>query len=127
MNLYFRKCIIVFTIFQFFLVSGLLPAAKAAMIPTQTLIESTTTDQTRSELQTMISRDDVRTELVRLGVDPIEAENRLASLTAEELQLLQGHMQDLPAGGSALAVIGIVFLVLLILEIVGVTNVFNKI
>jgi hypothetical protein len=36
-------------------------------------------------------------------------------------------MQDLPAGGSALAVIGVVFLVLLILELVGVTNIFTKI
>ncbi len=122
-----NKCIIFFTILQFFLVSGLLPAAKAAIIPTQTMIESSGIDQTRNQIQSMIARDDVRAELVRLGVDPVDAENRLAALTASELQQLQSHMQDMPAGGSALAVIGVVFLVLLILEVVGVTNVFNKI
>lgn len=127
MKLHTRKCIIFFTILQFFIVSGLVPAARAAMIPTQKLIESSSTDHTRSQLQSMIARDDVRAELVRLGVDPVAAENRLATLTAEELQQLQGHMQDMPAGGSVLAVIGIVFLVLLILEMVGVTNVFSKI
>lgn len=127
MKLHTRKCIIFFTVLQFFLVSGLLPASRAALIPTQTLIESASTDTTRSQLKAMIARDDVRAELVRLGVDPTAAENRLATLTAEELQQLQGHMQDLPAGGDALAIIGIVFLVLLILEIVGVTNVFTKI
>jgi hypothetical protein len=127
MTLHTRKCIILFTVLQFFLVSGLLPASRAALIPTQALIESSSADSTRSQLRVMIARDDVRAELVRLGVDPAAAENRLATLTAEELQQLQGHMQDLPAGGSVLAVIGIVFLVLLILELVGVTNVFTKI
>ncbi|GAB6192621.1 PA2779 family protein [Desulfocastanea catecholica] len=127
MTLHIRKCIILFTVLQFFLVSGLVPASRAALISTQALIESSSADATRSQLRVMIARDDVRAELVRLGVDPAAAENRLATLTAEELQQLQGHMQDLPAGGSALAVIGIVFLVLLILELVGVTNIFTKI
>lgn len=127
MTLHTRKCIILFTVLQFFFVSGLLPASRAALIPTQALIESSSADSTRSQLRVMIARDDVRAELVRLGVDPAAAENRLATLTAEELQQLQGHMQDLPAGGSVLAVIGIVFLVLLILELVGVTNIFTKI
>jgi hypothetical protein len=127
MTLNIRKYIIFFIVLQFFLVSGLLPASRAALIPTQALIESSSADSTRSQLRVMIARDDVRAELVRLGVDPAAAENRLATLTAEELQQLQGHMQDLPAGGSALAVIGVVFLVLLILELVGVTNIFTKI
>lgn len=127
MTLSTRKHIIFFTVLQFFLVSGLLPASRAALIPTQALIESSSADSTRSQLRVMIARDDVRAELVRLGVDPAAAENRLATLTADELQQLQGHIQDLPAGGSALAVIGIVFLVLLILELVGVTNIFTKI
>lgn len=119
--------IIVLTLLQFFLVTGLLPAAKAAIIPTQAVIESTDVDQTRNHLQSIVARDDVRAELIRLGVNPEDAENRLASLTAEELRQLQNHMQDMPAGGSALALIGAVFLVLLVLEVVGVTNIFNKI
>jgi len=36
-------------------------------------------------------------------------------------------MAGLPAGADALAVIGIVFLVLLILELVGVIDIFKKI
>jgi hypothetical protein len=35
-------------------------------------------------------------------------------------------MEQMPAGGDALAIIGIVFLVLLILEAVGVTDIFKK-
>lgn len=127
MKPHMQKCIIFFTILQFILVSGILPAARAALVPTQTLIESATMDHTRNQLQTMLAREDVRVELIRLGVDPEVVQKRLAALTAEELQQLQSRMHDLPAGGDALAVVGIVFLVLLILELVGVTNVFTKI
>jgi uncharacterized membrane protein (Fun14 family) len=35
-------------------------------------------------------------------------------------------MADMPAGGDALAIIGIVFLVLMILEAVGVIDIFKK-
>ncbi len=126
MKLHTQKCIIFFTIFQFFLVSGLLPAARAALLPTQTFIESSQPDTTRSQMQTMLDREDVQMELQRLGVNPEMAKERLAALTPAELQQLQRHMNDMPAGAGALEVIGIVFLVLLILELVGVTNVFSK-
>jgi hypothetical protein len=127
MNMHIKNFLVVLTAVQFLLISGLLPAAHAALIPTKTLIETSATDSTRGQLQAMLARDDVRTELVRLGVDPTVAENRLAALTAEELQQLQGRLNELPAGGNVFAVVGIVFVVLLILEIVGVTNVFSKI
>lgn len=127
MQPHIKKTLIFVIVMQFILVTGLLPAAKAALVPTRTLIESTAADHTRGQLKAMIARDDVRAELIRLGVDPAAAENRLASLSDEELRQLQGRMQELPAGGSVLAVIGVVFVVLLILELVGVTNVFSKI
>jgi hypothetical protein len=114
-------------IFQIFLITGLVPGARAAMVSTQTLIESSRTDDTRSRIQAMLSREDVRTELVHMGVAPGEAEKRLAALTPAELLQLQRHMDELPAGAGVLEVIGIVFLVMLILELVGVTNIFSKI
>lgn len=123
----FRKCTTFLVLFQFLLISALLPVSKAEMISTQSFIESSTADQTRNELQSLLAREDVRQELIILGVDPADAEKRLARLSAEELQQLQGKMEELPAGGSVLALVGAVFVVLLILEIVGVTNVFSKI
>jgi len=50
----------------------------------------------------------------------------VAALTDSELRTLAGQMAEMPAGADALAVIGIVFLVLLILEAVGVIDVFKK-
>jgi hypothetical protein len=127
MKQHIRNFLVFFMIFQVFLITGLVPGARAAIVSTQTLIESSRTDNTRSRIQAMLSREDVRTELVRMGVDQGEAEKRLAALTPAELVQLQRHMDELPAGAGALEVIGIVFLVLLILELVGVTNIFNKI
>ncbi|MFV0438814.1 MAG: PA2779 family protein [Desulfopila sp.] len=121
------RCFTAVLLLQFFLISALIPAARADIVSTETLLESTSADQTRQTLQSAIAREDVRAELVRLGVDPADAEKRLAELSAEELRQLQHKMDQLPAGGNVLAIIGVVFLVLLILELVGVTNVFTKI
>jgi hypothetical protein len=48
-------------------------------------------------------------------------------LSDSELQELEARMDELPAGAdSALTVLGIVLLVLLVLELVGVTDVFKS-
>ena len=73
-----------------------------------------------------LARADVRTQLERMGVDPAAIEGRLAAMTDRELALLADQIEQAPAGGDALAVIGVVFLVLLILEVVGVIDIFKK-
>jgi Family of unknown function (DUF6627) len=66
--------------------------------------------------------------LTRLGVDPKEAASRVASLSNEEIQQIAGRLDELPAGeggiGFVVAAILIIFLVLLITDLVGVTDVF---
>jgi hypothetical protein len=58
-------------------------------------------------------------------VDAIDA--RLATLTDRELATLATSMQEAPAGGDGLiAVVGLVFVVLLILELVGVIDIFKR-
>jgi hypothetical protein len=64
--------------------------------------------------------------LQEYGVAADLAWQRAARLSHGELQLLQEELNELPAGQSALAVVGALFLVLLILEILGVTNVFTQ-
>ena len=79
------------------------------------------------QVQQWMARDDVRQQLQAMGVDLQRATERVNALTDQELQQLALNMDAQPAGGDAIAVIGIVFLVLLILELVGVTNIFTKI
>jgi hypothetical protein len=79
-----------------------------------------------STISASLARSEVREQMVALGVEPAQVDRRIAALTDAELRTLAGQMADMPAGGDALAIIGIVFLVLLILEAVGVIDIFKK-
>jgi len=68
----------------------------------------------------------VRSQMMSMGVAPADVDARVARLTDPELHSLAAHMNQMPAGGDILAVIGLVFLVLLILELVGVIDIFKK-
>lgn len=106
---------------------GLPSLGYAGLIGTQTLVEAEQRQQDAADVEAFLSSEQVREQMANLGVNPDEISGRLAALTGEELRLLQEQIGSLPAGGDALAVIGIVFVVLLILELVGVTNIFTKI
>ncbi|MBT8430274.1 MAG: PA2779 family protein [Gammaproteobacteria bacterium] len=106
---------------------GVPAASLAAPIGTDTLVQLEQRGELLSRIQTQLARDDVRAQFLQRGVSPTEVDARVAALSTEELQMLSMQLDELPAGGSLLAVIGVVFVVLLILELVGVTNVFTKV
>ena len=105
---------------------GVPAVGLAAPIGTDTLVELDRRGELLSSIQAELARDDVRAEFLARGVSPAEVDARVAALSTEELRQLQSELDELPAGGL-LAVIGVVFVVLLILELVGVTNVFTKV
>lgn len=122
-----RTSIVFFLLTVFFVTSALVPTVEAKMIDTETYLSVQQHQAVKMQISEFINRDDVRARLVEFGVDPIEAQQRIAHLSSEEVRLLQDRIADLPAGAGALEVLGIVFLVLLVLELLGVTNVFNRI
>jgi hypothetical protein len=101
--------------------------SSAAMIGTESLASQSLRADTEARVQTLLSREDVQQQLVAWGVDVEKAKARAASMSDEELQQVAGTLDQQPAGGDLLVVIGLVFVVLLILELVGVTNVFTKV
>jgi len=100
--------------------------AHAELVTTLQAVEASTRAQDLATVNSALARDEVRAQFEVLGVEPAQVESRLAALTDSELRTLAGQVNELPAGADALAVIGIVFLVLLILEAVGVIDVFKK-
>jgi hypothetical protein len=100
--------------------------AEAGLIGTLQAVEAGTRSTDLAAVNAALARDQVREQLVALGVDPAQVESRVAALTDGELRALADKVADAPAGGDALAVIGIVFIVLLILEAVGVIDIFKK-
>jgi diacylglycerol kinase len=100
--------------------------AQAELVTTLQAVEASSRAQDMAAVNAALAREEVRAQFEALGVEPAQIEARVAALTDAELRTLAGQMADMPAGADALAVIGIVFLVLLILEAVGVIDVFKK-
>jgi len=80
-----------------------------------------------SQVETKLAQDNVRAAFEQLGVSEDEVNARIGALTDAELAQVNAQLDQLPAGGSLLAVIGIVFVVLIILELVGAINIFSKV
>jgi hypothetical protein len=100
--------------------------AQAGVIGTLQAVESQHRAADLAIVNSALAREQVRAELGAMGVDAAAVEARLGAMTDAELRSLAGEIENLPAGGDALAVIGIVFLVLLILEAVGVLDIFKS-
>ncbi len=105
-----------------------LPApVRAEMIGTEQMMSAQSRADDLSTVSAFMSRTAVTTELEKMGVDPAQASNRVAALSDAELSQLAQHVREQPAGGDGvLAVIGIVFIVLIILELIGVTHIFSR-
>ncbi len=98
----------------------------AAPISTRTLLQLEERQTRIEHIDRALSRAQVREALIGLGVAPGEVKARVAALSDEELAMLEKHLDKLPAGGQGILVIaGIAFIVLIILDLVGVTNVFT--
>jgi len=100
--------------------------AQAGIVGTLQAVQASTRAADLATVDAALARAEVRAQFAALGVAPDQVEARVAALTDADLRTLAGQMAELPAGGDALAVIGIVFLVLLILEAVGVIDIFKK-
>jgi hypothetical protein len=97
------------------------------MISTSQFVENEARVESLSRIEVLLARDDVGKQMVALGVQPQQVMERLDAMTTAELLELEARFDEQVAGGSALGVIGAVFLVLLILELVGVTDIFKSI
>ncbi len=123
----FRQTVVAITAACFLALGLQTTTASAGVIGTQDYLSAEARAGHLADINAAISRADVLAQLVSLGVDPANAVTRAAALSDAELAQVAQEMNNLPAGGDGfLAVIGIVFLVLMILELTGVTDIFKK-
>ncbi len=106
----------------------LLPVvAQAAPVSTSSLLSSETSvniDAERDKLISLIEREDVADQLSALGVDPVDAKQRVADMSPAEVAQLNQKIDDLPAGSGVLGVIVLIFIVFIITDAIGATDVF---
>lgn len=124
----FLKPVGLFLAVFMFLISGPCQSAMAAMIGTESVVNTDRAQDAREYLNSLLAREDVKSALVSQGIDPAEAEYRLNSLTDEEATRLADQLQALPAGGNffttLLIVLFVVFVILLATDIAGYTDIF---
>ena len=112
-------------LFMAMLCLGMVSPSYAAMIGTPDIIAADKTQQQKAYIKELLARDEVRTQLIGMGVDPLHAQQRVDALTEEEVNTLVTQLDEIPAGGSALGVLAFVLIVLLITDILGLTDVYN--
>ncbi len=105
-----------------------LSRGEAAMVGTEVLLRSTQHSERAARIKEFLNRQEVQAALISHGVNPEEARARVSALSDGELARVAGIVDTLPAGGDAVgAIVGgalLVFFVLLITDILGLTHVF---
>jgi hypothetical protein len=107
------------------LISGLAqaaPVSTSSLIAPQSVVAS---DADREKLMTLIQRDDIAEQLSAFGVDPIDAQMRVADMSAAEVADLNQQIDSLPAGAGVLGAVVLIFIVFIITDMLGATNIFN--
>lgn len=111
-----------------FLLSGPQQAAMAALVGTDAVLDAGRVQNAREVVRSLMAREDVQAALVRQGIDPAEAAARAEALSDAEVVRLADAAETLPAGGSTVGIIVgallLVFIILLITDILGYTNIF---
>lgn len=105
--------------------AGLVQTASAGVVGTRAVMMQVERAETMARVQAALDRDAVQAQLMAHGVDAGAAAARVAALTDAELRYLDARLAELPAGAGVVEIVGVVFVVLLILELVGVTDIFK--
>ncbi|MDB5968908.1 MAG: hypothetical protein JWQ90_1358 [Hydrocarboniphaga sp.] len=109
-------------------VSSWVPA-NAAMVSTEQLVNADAghvREARVAQIQGFLARADVKQQLVAWGVAPDVADARVAKLSDSELEQLAMNIDQQPAGAGLIWVVGLVFIILIVLELVGVTHIFSR-
>ena len=124
-----RKSIAVLVIIALSTFSIISAPAHAVMVNTAEILKWNQHNFACERINMFLDRSEVQKHLVAWGISPDEAKARIDCLSDREIERISAQIDQLPAGGGALGtVVGaalIIFIVLLITDILGFTNVFT--
>jgi uncharacterized small protein (DUF1192 family) len=98
--------------------------AQAAMISTDSMINAGEGNYSQQQLQTALASEELKTQLEDLGVDTSQLSDRIASLTAAEIQQLNAELEQQPAGGIV-GVLLTIFIVFIVTDMLCATDIFS--
>ena len=106
---------------------GVQTQANAGMVETSQFAAEVSMQEQRTALVDLMTREDVAAELNAMGVDLGTAKDRVASLSDADIRQLHNKLDQLPAGSGAAGTVLVVLLILILLDIAGVTDIFPKV
>ena len=118
----FKRSLSLFLAIALFSVS--LSNAHASMVSNNQIINSINHTSDKANLLQTIKRTDVQEQLASLGVNPADIESRINQMTHEEIAQLNQQMTELPAGGGVLGTLTLIFIVFVITDVIGATDIF---
>lgn len=101
--------------------------AQASMIGTSDVINQQQTSVDRDALKSMLSDQAVQEKIASMGVSADQVEQRINSLTADELAYFNAQLDDAPAGagGGILGVIVLFLVIFIITDMLCATNIYK--
>jgi hypothetical protein len=117
MNKYKVNLVSIITALVFFV--GMPQAANAGMVGTHNLLP-----QGLTQLDQQQARQSMKNQLVDLGVEPEMAKARIDSLSDQQVAEISSQLSDLPAGADAGGILLTIFIVFVITDVIGATDIF---
>lgn len=103
---------------------GFNQTVQAAMIGTEQVQAANAAQRNHAKIEAALNRPEILAQLEQMGVSKADAQARVAALTDDEAATLAGQIDTLPAGGDVVEALLVVFIVLLVTDILGLTKVF---
>lgn len=98
---------------------------QAAMIDTEAMVATEVATQQRAELQSLLQRNEVQSQLTDMGVSVAAVEQRVAAMTDAEVAQLTTELDEMPAGSGLLGAAVLIFVVFVITDAIGATDIFT--
>lgn len=97
---------------------------QAGMIGTDQVLAAEQGRINRDNLASLLEREDLQRQLSALGVDVKDARERVAGLTDAEVARINQRVAELPAGGDVLGAVLLIFIIFVITDAIGATDIF---
>lgn len=107
--------------------SVLSSVAQASIVSTRDLVQHEQLKYDRNQLHALLQRDQAVESMQSMGVDPEMVQQRIDHMTADELQAFNAQVDQMQAGGGILGVVVLVFVILIVLDLLGTTDIFPAI
>lgn len=101
------------------------PASPSTdLVSTQSVLSNDSAQADRERIHQLLNRADIQDALVKQGVDLDEVDARVAALSDAEAQQMATQLEEMPAGAGVVGALFAVFIILLVTDILGLTDVY---